>query len=271
MYVKGLNAAISQLEACIVDIRKWMSSHFLCLNDSKTELLIIGKKSTLKDIPDFSVKIGNDSISPSSSARNIGAVFDSNLSMSEHVSAIARGAWFHLKQIGKIRCYLDQEGAKTLIHSFVSSRLDSFNSLLYWVPKYELNKLQRIQNAAARIITGLKKYDHITPTLISLHWLPIQYRIDYKILVLVYKSLHELAPSYLSDLIKSRTLTRSLRNQCPSLIVPKMNNATVGERSFSFAGPFMWNILPENCKCAPTLSTFKQRLKTYLFKLAYDV
>ena len=270
--IDSLHCTISKIEACLVDIKKWMAAHFLCLNDNKTELLVIGKKHLLKDLPDISLKIGNDKIAPSSIARNIGAVFDNTLSMSDHISAISRGAWFHLNQISKIRSYLDESSTKTLIHSFVSSRLDSFNSLLHGVPKYELAKLQRIQNAAARLITGLKKHDHVTPTLIHLHWLPIEARIDFKILVLVFKCLNGLAPKYLSDLITPRNTNRSLRNSgVISLVVPVRKNVTLGQRAFSYAGPFMWNILPDECKTAKTLYCFKRRLKTHLFKIAYDL
>lgn len=235
-------------------------------------VILIGKKSNLKDFPNVSIRIGDDVINPSTSARNIGAVMDQNLSMSDHISAVARGAWFHLRQIAKIRPYLDQDSAKSLIHSFVSSRLDSFNSLLYGIPNYEINKLQRIQNAAAKVIAGLRKHDHVTPTLINLHWLPVLYRIDYKILVLVYKALNDLAPEYISSLLKRKTTPRTLRNDnIVYLIVPSKNNVTYGERAFCFAGPHLWNLLPAECKTASSLNIFKRRLKTHLFKLAYDV
>ena len=270
--VSSIASAISSMEECLKDVRRWMASCFLCLNDSKTEVLVIGKKSSLKDIPQFSLKIGSDNISPTTSARNIGAIFDNTCSMSEHIAAISRGAWFHLNQISKIRCYLDLESTKTLVHSFVSSRLDSFNSLLYGVPQYEIQKLQKIQNAAAKMVMGLKKYDHVTPALIDLHWLPIEFRIDFKILVLVYKSLHGLAPSYLCDLIKPRETGRSLRNSdCVSLYVPDRNLVNYGQKAFSFTGPLLWNRLPDNCKCAPSVEAFKCRVKTHLFKLAYNV
>ena len=192
--------------------------------------------------------------------------------MTEHNAMISRAAWFQLNQIGRIRYYLDEESTKILVHSFVSSRLDSFNSLLHGVPKYEVDKLQRIQNAAAKVILGLKKFDHVTPALVNLHWLPIALRIDFKILVLVYKSLHGLAPAYLRDLIKLRNPGRSLRSSKQiSLIVPRKNNATFGERAFSFIGPSLWNRLPDDCKDANTVETFKSRVKTHLFKLAYDL
>ena len=119
--------------------------------------------------------------------------------MSNHVAHMCKGAWHHLRQIGQIRQYLDKKASETLMHSFVSSHLDSFNSLLYGAPKYELHKLQRIQNTAARIVTKTKKFDHITPVLTDLHWLPIEFRIDYKLLLLTFKALNGLAPQYMMD------------------------------------------------------------------------
>ena len=235
---------------------------------------MIGKKSALEKLPDFSLKVGDDAISPTDSARNIGAILDSNCSMSEHIATIARGAWFHIHQIGRIRCYLDLESTKILVHSFVSSRLDNFNSLLHGVPKCEIKKLQRIQNSAARMILGLKKYDHVTPALISLHWLPVALRIDFKILVLVYKSLHGLAPTYLCDLVcvKKKNTDMELRSDAwITLIVPKRKNASFGKRAFSYIGPFLWNQLPIDCKQSTSLDVFKRRVKTHLFKVAYDL
>ena len=118
---------------------------------------------------------------------------------------------------------------------------------------------------------GLKKFNHVTPALIDLHWLPIQYRIDFKILMLVYKCLNGLAPKYLCDLIKPRRTGRTFRNNCTYITLPKLDFVKCGQRSFSFAGPLLWNRLPEQCKAAKSLDVFKSRVKTYLFKLAYDL
>ena len=165
--------------------------------------------------------------------------------------------------------------AETLIHAFISSHLDCFNSLLYGVPDYELNKLQRIQNSAARLISGCRKFDHITPTLITLHWLPVKYRIDYKILVLTYKALKGFTPGYINDLLSEKNPDPDLpllrNNDIVYLTVPKMQSAHYGEHSFSYAAPHLWNSLPVKCKKASSLFIFKGLLKTHLFNLAYNV
>jgi hypothetical protein len=93
---------------------------------------------------------------------------------------MCKKAILNIKSIGRIRKYLSKEDLKRLVNALVISRLDYANSILYGLPKYELDKLQRVQNAAARLITGKKKSDHITPVLKELHWLPIKYRIHFK-------------------------------------------------------------------------------------------
>ena len=104
---------------------------------------------------------------------------------------------YHLRNIAKIRRYLSEESSQILVHAFISSKLDNCNSLLYGLPKHLLNRLRLIQNTAARIVTLSKRFDHITPILFKLHWLPLGYRIHFKILLLVYKCLNGLAPSYI--------------------------------------------------------------------------
>ena len=216
------------MEECINDIRLWMASNFLKLNDSKTEVLILGSKHMLNNMPGLSLHIGDDVIQPSEAVRNIGAMFDETLSMKQHISMICKGAWHHLRLINQIRPYLDTDSCKTLMHSFVSSRLDSFNSLLYGVSKKELTRLQRIQNAAARIICGAKKSDNITPILKQLHWLPVIKRIEYKIILLTYKALNNMAPDYISSLLHRVSYDDRQLRSCDnlSLIVPRSFSCT---------------------------------------------
>ena len=155
--------------------------------------------------------------------------------------------------------------------SDVSSRLDTFNSLLYGIPKHEVDKIQRIQNAAARVVSLTHKNEHITPVLMSLHWLPIAKRVEYKILLLTYKALHGLAPQYLTDLLQVSNNQRTLRsNNKFLLVIPKTESVKYGDSSFAYAAASLWNTLPEDCRMAQTLQLFKSRLKTHLFKLAFD-
>ena len=117
--------------------------------------------------------------------------------------------------------------AEKLVHAFMTSRLDYCNALLAGCPASSINKLQLVQNAAARVLTRSRKYDHITPILSSLHWLPIKFRIDYKVLLMTYKALNGLAPVYLTDLLSPYNPSRSLRSQNSGLlVVPRISKFT---------------------------------------------
>ena len=152
----------------------------------------------------------------------------------------------------------------------MTSRLDYCNALLGGCPASLINRLQLVQNAAARVLTRTRKYDHITPILSSLHWLPVKYRIDYKLLLLTYKALNGLAPMYLTSLLTRYNPSRSLRSQNSGLlVVPRISKSTKGGRAFSYLAPKLWNSLPDSVRGSDTLSQFKCRLKTHLFSQAY--
>ncbi|TWW62665.1 hypothetical protein D4764_04G0013120 [Takifugu flavidus] len=170
----------------------------------KTEVMVFGPKP-LRDRLDHMITIDGISLTSSLSVRNLGVTFDQNLSFNSHIKIVSRSAFFHLRNITRIRKLPTRHDAEKLIHAFVTSRLDNCNSLLSWCPNNSLRSLQVIQNAAARVLTGIDKRDHITPVLVSLHWLPIKFRIIFKTLLLTYKVLRGLAPSYLKG--ASDTLT----------------------------------------------------------------
>ena len=139
------------------------------------------------------------------------------------------------------------------------------------VNKASISRLQLVQNAAARLLTGTGKYDHITPVLSALHWLPVHFRIHFKILLFTFKAQNGLAPQYLSDLLEDYVPSRALRSATQKkLIVPKTNLKSRGDRAFSVAAPTLWNALPLHIKTAPTVETFKSRLKTHFYTLAFS-
>jgi hypothetical protein len=262
--------AISQLESCIAEIREWMGSNFLKLNESKTEFIVIGSKQQLSLVQCKVIRLGNDEIKCVNEVKNIGAILDTTLSMKSHVCHVSRGCYAHLRTIAQIRKYLTTEATAKLVHSFVTSRLDNLNSILFGTHGYLLDKLQLLQNRAARVITGVGATEHITPVLSSLHWLPIRYRINYKILLLVYKALHHQGPKYIQDLLKLYEPTRSLRSGNKGLLKPQSSRLkTFGDRAFAHCAPHLWNDLPLSIRESCDTDTFKSLLKTHCFKLAY--
>ena len=147
----------------------------------------------------------------------------------------------YIYNIRHIRKYLSRDSAETLVHAFISSRLDYGNSLLFGLPQYQMQKLQRVQNASARLIFSIPRYCHITPLLFDLHWLPVNQRIFFKILLLVYKVLHQLAPSYLGDLISVMPCASyNLRRNNNGVLLhhpPAHSKKTLGDCSFLCAAP----------------------------------
>ena len=266
------NKALPLLEKCLTDIKTWSAANKLILNDRKTEVLHIHSKfsRSVSDIP--YVTIGGLDISPITEVRNLGVLFDQNLSFKQQINSSCKSSYFALSNINKIRKYLDYSTTEKLMHAFVISRLDQSNSLLYGLPRNELQKLQRVQNTAARVVAKPKKDEHITETLKKLHWLPVEARIRYKILLLVYKALNGLAPSYIQDLLQKYTTSRCLRSTGKQqLAIPKSSTKSYGDRAFSIAGPNLWNNLPLELRCAESVNIFKSKLKTYLFTLSYNV
>ena len=184
------------------------------------------------------------------------------------IGYLCRSIHFRLRNIGAIRSLLTVSATEQLVHSLVTSRLDYCNSLLYGIPGYQKDCLQRMQNIAARIVTRCDRRDHITPVLKSLHWLPVKYRIDFKILLLVYKCLNDLAPSYLMELIKpyhqDHYSTRRKEQYCLHK-PPLFRLKSYGEKSFTYAAPTEWNQLPVDIRSAPSVESFKSKLKTHHF------
>ena len=267
-----LDDTIHRMELCLADVQRWMAHFKLKMNNSKTELLIIANPRLAKE-HDFNRIISLDGveISPSKKAvRNLGVQMKADMSLNEQVSLISRACFAQIKNIQRIKKFLDKKTLAMVIHSFVTSRMDYCNSLLLGAPAYLIKKMQRIQNAAARLLTDTAVYEHITPVLRDLHWLTVHKRIMFKVLLIVFRVLHDCAPTYL-NVFSERTSTdnrRSLRfYTCYNLNVPFTSSNLVFNRSFTVAAPRLWNSLPPSIKHAPDIIVFKKLLKTHLFNL----
>ena len=189
-----------------------------------------------------------------------------HLTMTAHVVNLIRTANFELRRINSIRHYLSVQVTKTLLSAFVLSRLDCCNSLLSGCPQYLLNRRQKVQNNAARLILKAPKTDHITPHLRTLHWLPIDARIKYKLRSLCFGAITSICPVYLSDLLKICTPSGQLRSSAEIRImcIPSVNTKSYGERSFSYTAPTLWNSLPKDIRFSQSVSSFRSALKTHL-------
>ncbi|KAL2088560.1 hypothetical protein ACEWY4_015459 [Coilia grayii] len=257
---------LESLCGCIEQINNWMSHNFLQLNADKTEVIVFGKKEDRRRI---TTALETKGLKAKDTVKNLGVFIDSELTFNSHMKAITKPAFYHLKNIAKLRGLMSKQDLEKLVHAFVSSRVHYCNGLFTGLHKKTIKQLQLIQNAAARVLTRTKRSDHITPVLMSLHWLPVSYRIDFKALLLVFKSLNGMGPNYLFDMFQLYALTRSLRSLQKILLVEPVVRTKCGEAAFSCYAVKLWNQLPEDIKNAPTVGSFKSRLKTKLFSDAF--
>ena len=201
----------------------------------------------------------------------LGVIFHSALTFDKQMYSVVKGSFFHLRTIAKLKSFLSFKDFKEIvIHALISSQIDSCNSLYYGICHSSLSRLQPDQNAAARMLTGTRKRDHISPILALLHWLPVKYRIDFKVLLLVFKALHGLAPLYISDLLMLYHTSRPLRSSNQfNLAIPQTRMKTKGDHGFSAVAPALWNKQHIFIRPSPITETFKSRLKIYFYSLAF--
>ena len=237
-----------QTSLCITDIRRWLTSNRLQLNLAKTELMWCASSQRSHQIPKRSIKIGDLLITPASSVRCLGLIFDSNLSMRPHVSSTVSACFGALRQIRSIRRSVTRSVLITLIVSLVHTRLDYCSAVLAGLPDCLTHRLQAVLNAGARLIFKAKHTDPVTPLLKELHWLPVQQRIAFRLSSLVYNCLQGTAPPYLAQQLtqvsqlEARERLRSASTL--TLAVPLARRKTIGSRAFSVYAPRAWNRIP---------------------------
>lgn len=269
---RDLSIILHNISLCISSIKDWMLQNKLCLNDSKTEALCVGSQKSLSLVSDHFLEVGGTEIPFQKSVRDLGVWIDSTLSMHEQISQICRSCNFQLRKISSVRSFLTQEAVIQLVTSLILSRLDYCNSLLAGLPSKQISRLQRVQNNAARLIFRKSKRTHVTPLFMKLHWLPVEYRIQYKLATLAFRCFDGTLPPYLSSLLPIYQPSRSLRSGSEKLLCkPKTTTKSFGQRSFHFQAPSVWNALPSSLRDITSLPSFKSNLKTHLFRKAFSV
>ena len=194
-----------------------------------------------------------------------------DLSFDKHVDNVCRGCYFHIRALHHVRSAMSRETANMVACAIVSSRLDYCNSVLAGISSANLDRLQSVRNTLARVVTGTRRRDHITPVLAGLHWLPVQARITFKVAVMVYKIRETRQPTYLSELITDYIPSRSLRSSSTNRLAVHTCHSSTGARSFRHVAAAVWNDLPVDIRLSNSLETFRGHLKKHLFKLSYCV
>ncbi len=264
---RGLAIATETLASCIQDIRQWMLINRLKLNDDKTSFMHFLSPYHLNKFGSTSIQVGDTVIHSETQCKNLGVMFDCHLSMKEQVANICKKCHYHLRRIRYIRKYLTHSSCRTVVQALVISNLDYCNAILCNIPENQVRRLQRIQNSAARIISRSGKYEHITPILLTLHWLPVKLRIKFKVLVLIWKCLNSMSPVYLQNLISIYQRDSRLRKLTEGTTLCKpFSTKSAGHGAFGYTGPRLWNNLPTQLRQSTSVHVFRKQLKTELFR-----
>ena len=267
--VTDLTLNINRLDQCLLHLQDWFSSNFLKLNSQKTELFICASRHNLTLINTTEVSLLGNILPLSNTAQSLGVTFDSVLSFEAHVNNIRRKSFFQIRNLRRIRDYITDECAAQITHAFIMCNLDYCNAVLAGCTDTRLKRLQTIQNACARFVRRIPRSQHdLSHIFKELHWLPIKFRIKYKLSCMVHRCLFGDSPDYLKELLQaapSSTIPILLRSQSAvELYCPRAHHTRCG--AFSICGPHEWNSLPAYIRNMTNFEMFKKNLKTFLFR-----
>ncbi|KAF7252893.1 putative RNA-directed DNA polymerase from transposon BS [Varanus komodoensis] len=208
--------AVAVLNRCLAEVMGWMRANKLKLNPDKTEVLLVGGSGFGEG--ELNLVLNGVALPLRDKVRSLGVLLDPELSLEAQVTAVARSAFLQLRLIHQLRPYLENDCLATVTHALVTSRLDFCNALYVGLPLTTVRILQLVQNRAARLLTGTGRYVHMTPVLRQLHWLPIEVRAQFKVLVMTYKALNGLGPGYLKERLHPYMPSRPLRSAGEALL-----------------------------------------------------
>ena len=271
--VDQLDHLEEKLQNCLDHIHHWMNDNFLKLNPDKTEVMVISNRNDRSTSPtEIATSKSQPPTATTSSARNLGVYLDPHLNLGEHVSKVVRTCKLSLMNLWKIGRMLPFNLKIKLVNGLIHSRLDYCNSLFASLSSKDTQRLQKIQHAAARFIFGQRSFKGTTKLCKTLHFLPVEERITYKLCLLTYKALNGSAPEYILELLpKRKTTGKCLRRDGDDTLLQKSySHYKCNEGAFSIAAPAAWNELPRTLRESPSITSFKSGLKTHLFKRAFE-
>ena len=254
-----VNVLHEDVPNCIYQLKQYMNRHSLKLNDSKTEIIVFGNSSLKEQLHIHGTFLKSGTcIRFADNVTYLGIMFDSLLSFDQQITSIVSSSYASIRKLSSMRKYLSKSDMEKFVHAFISSKLDSCNSLFYGLPKKTLNKLQKIQNAAIRLVCNVRFRHPVSLLYEQLHWLKVEQRLIYKALLLVYKCVHGLAPNMLQSMCQ-------IRNQDNlTLRDTYFNRTKYGKRAFIYYSSRLWNKLPVDIRIIENIDTFKKALKSFL-------
>ena len=252
----------NEINKCLEMISIWMDEYFLCINPTKNKILVIAPPTLSSSIIMKGTIVNNNCIRFVNTAKNLGVILDDTLSFEQQISRVVKSCICTIRKIAKIKSFLSYEQLRTLVSTCVFSKLDYCNALYFGVDLTLIRKLQSVQNSAVHMIRKKENFQNLSTEayIKKLHWLPVEKRIFFKLLLLVHKCVHGKAPKSLSALVKFGGSSRTNKLEVPR------SKGMFGSRAFSISGPKLWNLIPKDIRCEAITDTFKTKLKTFLFK-----
>ena len=250
----------NNIRECLNTVSSWMNEFFLCLNEDKTKILVIAPPAVKKQILIQGVNINQTSIRFVETAKNLGVLLDSLLSLDSQIEKVLKSSYCQIRELWRVKIYLTEKQLHQLVSARIFSQLDYCNALYYRISSANIKKLQRIQNCAARLVCKtIKSTAESLDTVISdFHWLKVEFRIMYKILLITHHCVYKNAPEAVAALVTISDSQRTIR------LVETKYESSYGARAFSHAGPKLWNLLPNNICLQSDTEKFKKMLKTFL-------
>ena len=245
------------IQSCLTSIFQWMNEYFLRLNPDKTKILVIAPPSVKKDILISGIFLNGTCIRFVDSAKDLGVIIDTELAFDNQINKIVKSCFMMIRKLSSIKQFLSMMQLKSLVFTNIFSQLDYCNLLYYGLNSSSLMKLQRVQNAAARLIRS-KESISLNDVFTKCHWLRVRERILFKLLLTVHKCINNKAPDSVCALLEYGESDRTKKLQ------ERKSKSKYGDRAFSHAGPKVWNHLPMNIRIQEDTEKFKKMIKTHL-------
>ena len=262
--------SLRMLQACATEVSSWMSNSMLKLNPEKTEFMIIGSRQQRKKVEHlFPFQFLCQDIRPTTSAKNLGVLFDHGLFLKKHVAQLCKVCFYHIRDLRRIRRCISTDTARAIASALINSRFDYCNSLLYGIADCDLSRLQRVQNCLARVVCNASRLSPSSPLLKRLHWLPLKHRVRFKLASIAHRVFYTKEPSYLYDVLRPVQGSKQLRSMTNNSFSLPSVRTNWGMRALSFSAPYIWNALPSAVKKEHVVTTFRRKLKTFLFGQAF--
>jgi hypothetical protein len=244
------------------EVAAWMSASYLRVNPNKTQALLLHNSHTiLPDLPQLVLENSPIIIHTEGAMRYLGINLDAQLTLSAHISATCKSAFYQLQVIRRLRPSLTKAITISLCNSLVLNRLDYCNFLVQGAKMQDTEKLQRVINASARVVFHAKRREHSSPLLRRLGWLDIRQRSRFRIANVLFKVMKYHSPVYLHDELQWYHPTRTLRSGSKNLLVPKYGKRKIGGLSFGVLSAGIWNELPEDLRLLDSKTTsFRNKL-----------